>query len=79
MNDIAKEISEFVGGDFVKWEMANVAADKWVADSYKQAQKEIKFSQEYFDKCFDEPYVKHFYSDEDIEKFKTRWRTHIIK
>lgn len=77
MNDIIPEMSEFVGKKFDKWEMGNVAADKWVGESYKQAQKELKFSQEYFDICYSQPYVKHFYSDEQIEKFKDKWRKNI--
>ncbi|ONI44109.1 hypothetical protein AN641_08345 [Candidatus Epulonipiscioides gigas] len=77
LNDNVQALSEWVGVPFDTLVNGNVAADKWIADSYKQAQKEIKISQEFFDKCFNEPYVKHFYSDEDIEKFKERWRPHI--
>lgn len=62
---------------FDAWVKGNEASGKWIADSYKQAQKEITFSQEYFDRCFNEPWIQHFYSQEDIEKFKERWRSHI--
>ncbi len=55
----------------------NVGEDKWYGDSYKQAKKELIISQEYFDAAFNEPYVKHFYSEADIEKFKAQWRPHI--
>lgn len=57
----------------------NEAKNKWYNESYHQAKKELVFSQEYFDECFNQPYVKHCYSEEDIEKFKQKWRSHIKK
>lgn len=79
LNSIVPELSKWIGVPFDKLENGNVAADKWAGESYKQAQKEIEISQEYFDRCYNEEYVKHFYSEEDIEKFKARWRPHIKK
>lgn len=78
MNDCVKELAEFVGGNFTKLEIGNVAADKWIADSYKQAQKEIKIPKENLEKWLSEPFIQHFYSEEDIQKFKLRWR-HLLK
>lgn len=78
MNDIIPELSEFVGVPFDQYVMGNEASNKWIAKSYKQAQEELKFSQEFFDACYNEPYVKHFYSKEDIEKFKNKWRKNIL-
>lgn len=77
MNDIIPEMSEFVGVHFDEWVMGNVGADKWIAKSYKQAQEELVFSQEFFDSMYNEPYVKHFYTDEQIEKFKSRWQKNV--
>lgn len=83
MNDIAKPLSDWVcegtnNTPFDSWERANLAEDKWIAETYKQAQKELKFSREYFEKCYNDPYVKHFYSNEDIEKFKQKWQQNIV-
>ncbi|MFI3177911.1 MAG: putative capsular polysaccharide synthesis family protein [Eubacteriales bacterium] len=78
MNEVVKPLSDFVGTSFTEWVRVNEASEKWIADSYKQAQQELKFSQEYFDKCYNEPYVKHFYSEADIEKFKTKWYKNIL-
>ncbi len=82
MNDIALALSDWVceGNDntpFEHWERANLAEDKWIADNYKLAQKELKFSRAYFEKCYSHPYVKHFYSDQDIQKFKQKWQNNI--
>ncbi len=77
LNDIVPELSEWVGVPFDSLVIDNMGESKWNGASYKQAQKELKFSGEYFDKCYNEPYVKHFYSEQDIEKFKNRWRGNI--
>lgn len=77
MNTNISALAEFVGADFTTLEIDNVANDKWLANSYNEAKKELKITQEYFDKCFNEPYVKHFYSEEDIKKFKRKWEKNI--
>lgn len=73
LNSIIPYLSEWIGIHFETLEKVNVGLDKWIGTSYKQAQKEIKITQEYFDCCYNEPYVKHCYSDADIEKFKKKW------
>lgn len=55
----------------------NVGDDKWYSQLYKETKETIKFSQEYFDWSFNSSYLRHFYSDEDIEKFKMKWRGHV--
>ncbi len=78
LNNIIPQLSEWVGSNpFDQLVNDNIGEAKWTGESYKQAQKELVISQEYFDACFNAPYVKHFYSNEDIEKFKDRWRPHI--
>lgn len=77
MNGLSKELSDFIGTSFDSWVMGNVAADKWIADSYNQAKKEIKIQKEFFDMVYSDPWVSYFYSEEDIEKFKAHWRPHI--
>ncbi len=41
-------------------------------------QKDIKLSREYVEKCYSEPFVSHFYSDEDIERFKNSCEGRIV-
>ncbi|MFI3326637.1 MAG: putative capsular polysaccharide synthesis family protein [Clostridia bacterium] len=77
LNNLVPELSKWVDVPFTELVRGNETSDKWIADSYRQAQKEIEITQEYFDKCYNEPYVQHCYSQEDIEKFKERWRMHI--
>lgn len=74
MNGLGKEFSDFLGcGDEYTLQKHNDADHKWYHDSYKKAQKEIKFDREYFLRCYEGKYMKHFYSDEDRERFKLKW------
>lgn len=74
MNGLGKEFSDFLGcGGEYTLQKHNDADHKWYHDSYKKAQKEIKFDRKYFLECYEGKYMKHFYSDEDIERFKLKW------
>ncbi len=77
LNDLVPELSQWMGVPFDKLEKSNEASGKWIAESYAKAKKEITFSQEYFDACYNDPYVQHCYSPEDIAKFKRKWESHI--
>lgn len=74
MNDLEKQFADFYAyGDEFALLKHNDADRKWYHDSYKKAQKEIKFDREYFLECYEGKYMRHFYSDEDIERFKQKW------
>ncbi len=77
LNHIVPELSAWLGVPFDKLINGNQASDKWLGENYKQAQKDIKITQAYFDDCYHQPYVQHCYSPADIEKFKEKWRSHI--
>ncbi|MFI3284830.1 MAG: putative capsular polysaccharide synthesis family protein [Erysipelotrichaceae bacterium] len=77
LNELVPQLSKWIGVPFDKLVDGNKASDKWVADSYRSAKKQIKLSQEFFDRCFNEPYLLHCYSEDDINKFKDYWRSHI--
>lgn len=78
MNFITEDLSNWIGQNhFNEWIKGNEASGKWIDEHYKQVKKEIKFSQEYFDNSYNSQWVQHFYSKEDIEKFKDKWRSHI--
>lgn len=78
LSGLAKELSDFSGGSFDKLINANESNGKWFAQSYKDFQKNVKLSEEYFNRCFKEPYVNHFYSDEQISKFKSKWENNVL-
>lgn len=81
LNFIYKDLLQFLECGFtenVKLINGNVAEDKWYKKYYQDALKEIKFPKKYFDWSYASPYVKHFYSQKDIEIFKDRWKNHVI-
>ncbi len=78
LNGISSHLFEWLGVPPVSLENSNVGADKFYAKVYRQAQEEIALPQEYLDKCFEEEYLHHFYSEEDIARFKERWLHHVI-
>lgn len=77
LNDIIPALSQWVGVPFDKLERENVAADKWIASSYKQAQKELTFTKEYFDLCYNDPYIRHCYSEADLQAFQDKWKNQV--
>lgn len=77
LNQIEDKLLEWIGIPNAKLLNDNMGDEKWYAKSYQKAKQELKISKEYFKKCFDEPYVKHFYNEHDIELFKNRWKNNI--
>ena len=77
LTDIADELGKFLGLEDFRLENDNVGEEKWYAGAYRQAKKEIKFPRAYFDACFNNRVMTHFYSDAAIEKFKQRWLPHV--
>ena len=77
LNNVASELGKFVGIENFTLVNGNIAENKWYADAYKQAKKELKFSRTYFDSCFNSKIMNHFYSEADIEKFKAQWISHV--
>lgn len=79
MNDIIEDMSAWIDDvNLDQWVKTNEADAKWISDYYKKTKKEITFAQEYFDDAYNKQWVNHFYSTEDIRKFKDNWRPHII-
>lgn len=77
LNQLIPEISAFVGKPFQSFSNANVAAEKWVANSYVQAKKEIKIAPEVCEAYYSEDYVTHFYNESQIQAFKEKWANNI--
>lgn len=80
LNNIYKNLLDFLN---IKNKETNLvshfrAEERWDAKYYKETVKNVQISKEYFDACYNSTYVKHFYSDEDIEKFKDKWGKHIV-
>lgn len=77
LSKIFRKLSGFLKAGNIQIILDNTAEEKWYNKQYKKAQKNIVLSKEYFEACYTEKYIKHFYSDEDIMRFKDIWKNNI--
>lgn len=77
LEEVKHHLGTFLGVKDLTLTNGNVGDRKWYASIYKQALKELKLSKEYFEYCYNSNYVKHFYTENDIERFKDRWSKNI--
>ena len=52
----------------------NTGAEKDYAPVYKKFKDSIELPDSYIDKLYNSKYTKHFYSQDEIEKFRKKWR-----
>jgi hypothetical protein len=52
----------------------NVSDDKWYSTLMKEFKSTITFNKEMFESVFNSKYVKHFYTEKEIEKMKSKYR-----
>lgn len=71
-------IRNFIGIETLKFEKTNDGKLKWYKDYYLNFLEKVVFEKEYIEKTYTGKMMKHFYSDEDIAKFKSKWESHII-
>lgn len=79
LNHIIPKLADFVGGTFTELQNENEASSKWIAESYEDAKKELKVPRDVFESFYQADWVEHFYSPEDIAKFKARWEKNVQK
>lgn len=77
LDSLATAMGDWLDTPIEHFVSGNTADSKWIATSYEQAKSDIVLDPEYYEKCYSSEWVKHFYSNEDIEKFKANWNTHI--
>lgn len=72
--DAAKEeaVSRFLGRE-VKLGRANVGEDKAYAAAYDELRRSVPA--DYVDRMLGSRYARHFYSAEEIERFRAKWRS----
>jgi len=80
IDSIQKELLAFAGLDSeIEFKRANDAADKYYAPLYQEVKETIPITRQYFEDSFNNPYIKHFYSEEDIKKFRMKWGKHVVE
>ncbi len=76
LNDCAAEaFKEFLGIEGFTLTQANVADEKVYAPIYKRFRNSIVLPESYIEKMYSSKYVRHFYSEEEIARFRARWST----
>lgn len=77
MNNLEKEIGKFLGLNNFMLKKNNESNNKWYSNYYKKAKENILLDKTYIEKSYNSKFMKHFYSSEDIENYKNRWRKNI--
>lgn len=77
MNSLEKVFEEFLGIKDFKFAKANEAKFKWYNNSYQNFKKYVTMPQEYIDISYNNRYMKHFYTEEEILKFREKWEKHV--
>jgi hypothetical protein len=69
----AKAFSDFLGLREFTLKRTNEGIGKQYSDAYKEFIKSINFPRDYVEKMYKSRYVQHFYSEHEIEQFRTKW------
>ena len=71
---LEEAFSQFLGIKRFKLKAENVGDDKKYAQVYKSFKKAISLPEDYLDKMYSSKYARHFYSDEEIASFRSKWK-----
>jgi hypothetical protein len=74
LNHCATEaLKAFLNIDNLELRSANIGGQKEYANAYHQFKRAIVLPESYLDKMYNSKYTRHFYTEAEIEKFRTRW------
>jgi Putative capsular polysaccharide synthesis protein len=65
--------AEFFGIDVPRVLARNEAATKEYADAYRLFQEQLQLPSEFLDRMYGSRYSRHFYTSEELERFRSRW------
>lgn len=77
LNQLLPQLSQFIGTKLSSLSNGNLTSNKWVASAYKQAQKDLTFSEDYFEECYSSDWVRHCYSQKSISTFQDKWKKNL--
>jgi hypothetical protein len=73
LNDNEQTIRDFVGDQSFSLNHKNDGSKKWYSDLYDSFKKRHYLNEEELKFYYDNDVVRHFYTGEQIEKFKSKW------
>lgn len=77
MNSLEEVFEEFLNIKDFKLVRDNEANYKWYNESYQNFLENVTMPQEYIDISYNSKYMKHFYTEEEILKFREKWEKHV--
>lgn len=77
MNSLEEVFGEFLNIKDFKFARDNEASSKWYNESYRNFLKNVTMPQKYIDISYNSKYMKHFYTEEEISKFREKWEKHV--
>jgi len=66
---------EFLGLQDFRLLNRNEAKDKWYYQAYRKFVDSVDLPGEYLDRMYDTRWYRHFYGDEELDRFRARWGT----
>lgn len=78
MGSVRQKLADFLGIDSIYLGHSNDGSKKYYSSPYKKFVSGFKMTKEYFEYSYSCDCVRHFYSDEDIEGFKAKWRERVV-
>ena len=73
LNELQEIIGKFLELKTFELISSNQAKTKWYGPLYKEFIKNYVPNEDYLNLVYESKYMKHFYSEEEIKKFKNRW------
>lgn len=74
LNESRKIISDFLGRKDFEIVRANISERKEYADKYTKFKNEIEIPNDYLNKMYNTKYMRHFYTKEEINKFREKYK-----
>ncbi|NER78885.1 MAG: sulfotransferase family 2 domain-containing protein [Leptolyngbya sp. SIO1D8] len=76
LSDCASEAFQtFMGIENLSLSKANVGSEKSYATLYKQFKATLRLPHDFVEAVYSSPHMAHFYSPEEISRFRHRWQT----
>lgn len=70
----SKIFNDFLGINNFTLKNQNIGQNKWYGELYKEFKDRVEYPKEYVDSLYSSKYMLHFYTDAEIEKFRSKLR-----